>query len=120
MYIDSKLDWHRHISYINNKLTSSIYAIRKIKNLLNLHNLLTLYYTLFYPYIDYGITLWGSTHKTVINKIVVKQKKAIRIISNAKYNENTNPLFFAHKILKTQDIYKLKLSKYIYMLARYL
>ena len=73
-----------------------------------------MYYTLIYPYIDYGITLWGSTHKTVINKIVVKQKKAIRIIANAKYNESTNPLFFGHKILKTHDIYKLKLSKYIY------
>ncbi len=33
VYIDSKLEWHDHIKYIKNKLTSSIYALKKVKNI---------------------------------------------------------------------------------------
>ena len=91
IYIDSKLEWHDHINYINNKL--KLYAMIKIKHLLNRKHLLTLYYALIYPYLDYGITLWGSTHNSYIKTLFVKQKKAIRIITGAKYNEHTTPLF---------------------------
>ena len=84
IYIDSKLEWHDHINYINNKLNSSLYAMRKMKQLLNRKHLLTLYYALIYPYLDYGITLWGSTHNSYIKTLFIKQKKAIRIITDAK------------------------------------
>ena len=92
IYIDSKLEWHDHINYINNKLNSSLYmyAMRKIKHLPNRKHLLTLYYALMYPYLDYGITLWVSTHNSYIKTLFVKQKKAIRIITGAKYSEHTN------------------------------
>ena len=57
MYIDSKLEWHDHIKYVRNKISSSLYAMRKVKHILTTNHLLTLYYSLVYPYIDYGITL---------------------------------------------------------------
>ena len=116
IYIDSKLEWHDHINYINNKLNSSLYAMRKIKHLLNRKHLLTLYYALIYPYLDYGITLWGSTHNSYIKTLFVKQKKAIRIITGAKYNEHTTPLFKELKLLKLNDIHDFKVSKYMYSL----
>ena len=74
VYIDEKLEWHEHIKYIINKLNSSTYAMRKIKNILNTNHLMTLYYSLVYPYIDYAISLWGSTHNTHVNKLYIKQK----------------------------------------------
>jgi len=58
LYVDSRLDWHEHINYIKNKLSSSLYAIRKVKHILNKNHLLTLYYSLTYPYMDYGNSLW--------------------------------------------------------------
>ena len=33
MHIDSKLEWHDHIQYVRNKISSSSYAMRKVKNL---------------------------------------------------------------------------------------
>ena len=75
VYIDKKLEWHEHIKYIINKLNSSTYAMRKIKNILNTNHLMTLYYSLVYPYIDYAISLWGSTHNTHVIKLYIKQKK---------------------------------------------
>ena len=81
MYIDSKLEWHDHIKYVRNKISSSLYAMRKVKYILTTNHLLTLYYSLVYPCIDYGITLWGTSHKTHTNRIFIMQKKAIRIIA---------------------------------------
>jgi hypothetical protein len=114
VYIDEKLEWHDHINYIKNKLNSSLYALRKVKNILKTNHLITLYYSLIYPYIDYGISLWGSTHSTHINKIFIKQKKAIRIVTRAEYNAHTSPLFKKLNIIKLHDIYILQVAKYMY------
>jgi hypothetical protein len=114
IYIDEKLNWHEHIRCVKNKLNSSIYIMRKTKNLLNSTHLLTLYYSLIYPYLDYGITLWGSTHSSYVGKIYNLQKKTVRIITTSKYNAHTNPLYKKLKILKLEDIYKLKIAKYMY------
>jgi len=80
LYIDNKLNWQEHIAHLKNKLNSSLYAMNRVKHLLNSKHLTTLYYTLIYPYLDYGITLWGSACSTAANKIKLMQKKSVRII----------------------------------------
>ena len=81
--------------------------MRKVKHILTTNHLLTLYYSLAYPYIDYSITLLGTSHKTHTNRIFIMQTKAIRIIAGAKYNKHTNPMF--------KDLKILKLKIYIYI-----
>ena len=44
-----------------NKLTSALYVIKKVNSYLLVSALKTIYYTLVYPYLTYGIILWGST-----------------------------------------------------------
>ena len=66
--------------------------------------MMTLYYSLFYPYIDYGITLWGASYTQHINKLQTSQKKAIRLITRSKYNDHTDPLFRSTKMLKMKDM----------------
>jgi len=114
LYIDNKLNWQEHIKNLKSKLNSSIYAMNKVKRQLNTNILTTLYYTLIYPYIDYGITLWGSAYSTHLKKIMVMQKKSVRIIVKAKYNEHTDPIFKELKILRLEDIYKLNIAKYMF------
>lgn len=118
MYIDSKLEWHDHIKYVKNKISSSLYAMRKVRHVLRTNHLLILYYSLIYPYIDYGITLWGTAHKTHVHKLFIMQKKAVRIIAGAKYNEHTDPLFKRLEILKLNDIHEVKISKYMFALDK--
>ena len=114
IYIDAKLEWQDHIKYIQNKLNRSLYALRKVKHSLSTNHLTILYYSLIYPYVDYGITLWGATYKTHVNKIVIKQTKAIRIMTGAQYNAHTNPLFKQLNIVKLDDLYKLQIAKFMY------
>ena len=77
LYIDEKLDWHEHINKCKNKLTSALYVINKVNSYLPVSALKTIYYTLVYPYLTYGIILWGSTYKTYLTKLFIIQKKIV-------------------------------------------
>ena len=37
--------------------------------------MMTLYYSLFYPYVDYVIALWGASYTQHINKLQTSPKK---------------------------------------------
>ena len=92
--------------------------MRKVKNIISKIHLLTLYNSLVYPYIDYGITLWGTTHETYVKQIAIMQKKAIRITTGANYNDHTEPLFKQLKLLTLKDIHKIKVAKFMFSASK--
>ena len=96
------------------KVANCIYAINRPKHFVPKNYMKTLYYTLIYPHLTYGITLWGSTYNTHKKKLVIMQKRTIRIIENVKYNEHTNPLFIKAGILKLDDIYIVEVLKVVF------
>ena len=49
-----------------------------------------------------------------LHRIVILQKRAIRIISGASYLAHTEPLFTLHKILKFEDICRLSVGLYVF------
>ena len=112
--IDEKLNWHEQIELCKNKISKTTYCIKSMKNTLPKNNLRTLYQTLIQPYLEYGLILWGGTHTSYLNKITKQQKRIIRIISAAKYNDHTTPLFKQLKLLKLEDLYTLNMSKFMY------
>ena len=84
LYIDEKLDWHEHIIKCKNKLTSALYVINKVNSYLPVPALKTMYYTLVYPYLTYGIILWGSSYKTYLTKLFIIKKKNSSIHTQKK------------------------------------
>ena len=82
LIIDDKLNWKAHISYISGKISRAIGVIIKARNL-GKDALLSLYYTLIFPYLTYCNQVWGSTFKYNINTLNKLQKRAIRIICSA-------------------------------------
>ena len=48
--------------------------------------------------------MWGGAFKTLINELVVLQKRAIRITTKSNYLSHTNTLFKELNILKLEDI----------------
>ena len=85
--------------YISNKLAKSISILHRVKLTLDSQALRLLYYTLVLPYIPHCTIICGNTYYTNVLPILAKQKKAIRCISNAKYNDNTSKLFHNLNIL---------------------
>ena len=113
VFIDENLKWNEHIKVIKQKISRSFFAINRAKHVLNKKHLVTLYYSLVYPYLTYGITLWGAAYDTHLTKLVIMQKKIIRVIAGATYNAHTEPIFKHLRVLKLTDIYKMQVSKYV-------
>ena len=76
-------------------------------NTLSERNLTTLYYSLVHAHLLYGIQLWGNAYHKYIGKLEIAQRKAIRAVGNARYNEASSPLFKRLNILKLKDLYDL-------------
>jgi hypothetical protein len=95
---DADLSFKSHIRSLMTKISKGIFALRTAKNILNLRSLKLLYYSLVHCYLIYGIQVWSCAPKYMLNELFKKQKIAIRLLSNAKYNAHTEPLF------KTLDI----------------
>ena len=102
IHIDDKLKWNIHIDKVKSHISSSLFAINKIKHFAPKRIMKTLYYSMVYPYLIYGITLWGATYKFSVNKLTVMQKKVIRaMVSDDLFNElgHTNSQYqIKHKI----------------------
>ena len=71
----------------------------------------TVYHSLIYPYLTYGMLLWGCSHSTYLRRLNILQKKAIKSVSKLNYNAHTEPLFKKLQILKLKDICTFQLSK---------
>lgn len=114
LHIDDKLKWTKHLKHIKSKLSSSLFAIRSAKHILNSKQLKTIYSAMFHPYLEYGAILWGSARQTVLRPIELMQKKALRLITNSQYNTHTDPLFKAQNILKVKDLHDVQVNKFMY------
>ena len=70
------------------------------------YHLKFLYFSLIHSYLNYGPITWGNAYKAYLNKFFILQKKAIRILCGASYNEHTPPLFQKTGILDVFDLYR--------------
>ena len=86
----------------------------RIKSLLTTDAFKTLYYSLIFPYIQYCILAWGTAGKTVLNPLVVIQKRTVRMMSNVGRLDHTHLLFRNLDILKLNDVHKHEVIKFIH------
>ena len=106
VYIDENLNWVPHINHVCKKLRKSVGILKKAKPLLNEKSLITLYYSFLYPYLTYCHLIWGNAASTHLKRIVILQKKAIRLICGEDFLAHTDPLFQRTKIIRFQELYK--------------
>jgi hypothetical protein len=113
--LDEHLSWKSHISHIASKVSKSIGIIYKSRFCLTRSALRTLYFALVYSYFNYcSITIWGSTYSPNLNRLILLQKKVIRILCNVTFDAHTSPLFKSSNLLKFNDIYPLNLGKFMF------
>ena len=112
IHIDEALNWSKHINYVCKKVSSGLYALNKMKHILFKEHMKFAYYSLIYPFIYYGITIWGNSLKKYTNKLFILQKRAVRHIIKAPYpyRQHTSPIFKDLEILKLNDIYNMAIT----------
>ena len=102
--IDSHLTWKSHISFIGKKIRRNIGIISKLRHFVNNKILINLYYALIYPFLTYGIVIWGNTYFSNVKPILTLQKKVIRIMTFSGFHDHTNGIFIELKLLKFPEI----------------
>ena len=98
--IDKNLKWNDHIHELSKKIAKSIAILSKFRHFVQKSTLIQLYYSIIYPFLIYGVTVWGNTYQSLITL----QKKAVRIINFSSFNEHSSPLFKGLHLLKFTDI----------------
>ena len=66
-----------------------------------------LFYSLSYPYLYYCNIVWASTYKTNLRRLVILQKRIIRIINKSNFKAHTDSIFTDLGILKFNDMHLL-------------
>ena len=108
--LNENLSWKPHVDRIANKISKYIGILNRLKRYLPCHILKTIYFSLVHSNINYSLLAWGFN----CGRLKTLQKKAIRIITNSKYNAHTEPLMKTLEILKLEDLFKLNILKWYY------
>ena len=102
--MDCNLNWKQHIHELSKKISRSIGILCKLRHYVPQSILIQIYYSIIYPFLIYGVVIWGNTYKSNIYPLVILQKKAIRIITFSHFQSHTSPLFKKFNLLKLPDI----------------
>ena len=76
--------------------------------------MITLYNNFIYPYITYGVEVWGSANDCNIQQIVKLQKRTVRIITSSSPRDHTDPLFKSLEILPFYKVYSYCVAKLMF------
>lgn len=112
--LDEHLSWKSHISYVSCKISKSVGIIRKSSFYLLKSSLLTLYYSMVYPYLQYCNIVWAATYSSNLSRLVILQKRVVRILNNSRFDAHTNPIFNTLQLLKFNDICKLQTGQFMF------
>ena len=85
-------------------ISTSVGILCKVQHYLDQQTLHNLYYTFVYPYLIYGVEIWGNACNAYIDPLMKLQKKCLRIITFSNYLEHTEPLFQKLEILNFKKL----------------
>ena len=108
--INKFINWGSHSVKIANKICRTLGVMNCLKRYLPSSALKIMYDSLSLSHIQFGITCWGFEW----GRLAKLQKRAVRIITNSKYNAHTEPLFKDLHLLKITDIFDVQCMEFWY------
>ena len=112
--IDQYLNWKPHIEQIRKLIAPKVGVISQIRHHVPKSILLLIYNSLILPHISYCLEIWGNTYPTLLEPILLLQKKVVRLISFADYHAHTAPLFKTLGILNIHQLCKYKICLFVF------
>ncbi len=105
LIVDSNLNWNDHVKSILKKISSGLYAVKRMSTLCNIDILRQIYFAHIQSHISYGICVYGATKKSNLDEILIVQKKAIRIMLRLDLQASVKEHFKELKILTVYGLY---------------
>lgn len=110
--LQSDLKFSYHIEELSANLSKCIFAIRRMMQMAGKEAAKVAYFGLFQSAISYGVLAWGDM--TGKGRIFIKQKRALRIICNARNTDSCRPLFRQESILTLTSLFILSCVNYVH------
>ena len=82
LLLDENLSWKFQLSELSKKLARTCGIFFKIRSLLSTSTLILIYYTLFLPFLQYGVIVGGQTFASYLEPLVLIQRKVVRAIAH--------------------------------------
>lgn len=112
---DCDLRYDSHVDSVIKKLNKAFYVILKMKNKMDTDALMNIYYALAYPYLAYGVVTWGGAITAAnMQRLLVAQKRLLRVIFGLRNTDTCRPLFKGRGILTFPGIYIYKCCIYMF------
>ena len=100
--IDKRLTWKQHINHVALKLIKANAMLSKLRHVLDIRTLRSVYYAIFESYLCYTSLVWAQNNNSV-KRLHLLQKKSLRLMFFQSRNSHTGPLFKTSKILNSFD-----------------
>ena len=111
---DSNLTWKNHVNELCLELSKTVGIFSKLRYYVNVDILIMLYYSLIYPFLTYGIQVWGFTYPTYLKPVTTLQKRVVRIMTFSDPRSHSEPLLKSLRLLKFSDIIHLEILSFVY------
>ena len=74
--MDSNLNWKEHVHELCKKISRGIGILSKLRHFVTKKILTQVYYSIIYPYLTFGVLIWGNTYWTNIKPLVYPAKES--------------------------------------------
>jgi len=98
--LDQRLTWNNHIAQIASKISKNTGILSRVAYLLPTRIRLNLYYSLVHPFLSYCNMVWAFNYDTRLKRLILLQKRAVRIIAGPCSQLSTTQMFHNFKIPK--------------------
>lgn len=103
LWVDSRLSSTTQVEEISKKLSTSLFALRKMMTIGTHESAKAVYHGYFHSVMAYGVLVWGLSHQW--RRVFTLQKKALRIIFEINSGESCRSVFKREKILTFPCVY---------------
>ena len=82
----------KHVYELCLKLSKTVVIFSKLRYHVNVDVPILLCFSLIYPFVTYGIQVWGLTYPTYLKPVTTLQKRFVRIITFSGPRSHSEPL----------------------------
>ena len=118
VYFDPGLSFKHFFDKICNRLASSLFVLRKLKNVIDFETLKLIYFAFFHSHLEFASFFLYCTGKGVRKKIEGLQKQAIRTLISLPRLSHTAEAFYALDILPFNYLCEYNILKFMMSLKQ--
>lgn len=107
-FVSRDLKWNAHIDHVLSSICKGVAMLTCARQYFPVGVKRSMYFAFVHSRLSYCLPVWGGAASYLLNKIILIQKKAIRLIYNAYFLAHVKPLAYEVRILLLPELYYYK------------